>query len=116
MKYNKKTWFQCFLLEPEGLLYLAVHVALHKQPWGLEPAEWLLVLLLSLQVLVPGVCVSQVIGQRKHSFVCLQLISQLGQERNCLLFCLDSLLYDQKEEAHRLVTSDLNNPRQVRIF
>lgn len=51
-----------FSLEPEGLLYPAVHVALHIKPRRLKPADGVLVplqSLLSLQVLVPGIYVLQ---------------------------------------------------------
>lgn len=58
--------YKCFSLEPEGFLYPAVHVALHVEPWRLEPADRLLVplrSLMSLQVLVPGLSVLQAVCQ-----------------------------------------------------
>lgn len=53
-----------FSLEPKGLVDPTVHVALHIQPWRLEPADRFLVALLflvSLQVLIPGLGVLEVV-------------------------------------------------------
>lgn len=86
---------KCFSLEPEGLLYPAVHVALHIKPWRLEPADRLLVplhTLMSLQVLIPGLCVLQAVCQCYYWLVSLQFIPHLRQQRYCLLLCYDTLL------------------------
>ena len=82
-------------LEPEGLLYPAVHVALHVEPGRPEPADGLLLplqLLVPLQVAVPGVGVLQVVHQGQHRLVRLQLVPQLGQQADGRLLCLEPLL------------------------